>query len=435
MAEYLIQGETLKDIADAIRAKTGGTDVIPVKDMATQISGITGGGGTIDGAFSVTFMSEDGTTKLGERAVLSGNTCGDPISLNDFKTPTKDSTAQHTYTFSGWSLTNGGSVSSSALSKVTEDRILYAVFKESVRLYTVRFYDGTTLLHTVYAEYGSTVEYTPPEKEGYFFGGWGSSNVNITGDTDCYAQWEEKLTFANGTWAQINEVCEAGQAADYFAVGDEKTIYTEAYGNLVLRIIGINFDNKADGSGKAGLTVAATKPNRVAIQEGVWENDNNKFMWWHSAPGIQSDITIKNWCKVDFLSSLPSEMVSVIKPILKTSVYGSSSGWSVSGSLSTGVSHSAKDERTLVFIPSLFELKTIDNSYASYELGVYPGFTTISDRKLYGSNGSSIYWWTRTGFRGNGVEGAYVIQSSGSTIGNYTQQCTEYLGYYPCFCI
>lgn len=45
MAQYLIQDTTLTGIADAIRGKTGGSDPILVSDMATQIEGITTGGG------------------------------------------------------------------------------------------------------------------------------------------------------------------------------------------------------------------------------------------------------------------------------------------------------------------------------------------------------------------------------------------------------
>lgn len=44
MADYIIQDTTLTGIADAIRGKTGGTDPIPVPDMAAQIAGISGGG-------------------------------------------------------------------------------------------------------------------------------------------------------------------------------------------------------------------------------------------------------------------------------------------------------------------------------------------------------------------------------------------------------
>lgn len=45
MAEYLIQDTTLTAIAEAIRGKTGGEDVIAVSAMAEQIASITGGGG------------------------------------------------------------------------------------------------------------------------------------------------------------------------------------------------------------------------------------------------------------------------------------------------------------------------------------------------------------------------------------------------------
>lgn len=40
MAEYLIQGETLQDIADAIKAKLETTDTVLVSDMAEKILSI-----------------------------------------------------------------------------------------------------------------------------------------------------------------------------------------------------------------------------------------------------------------------------------------------------------------------------------------------------------------------------------------------------------
>lgn len=44
MATWLIQSQTLVDIADAIRAKTGSSADIQVSDLATEIANIPTGG-------------------------------------------------------------------------------------------------------------------------------------------------------------------------------------------------------------------------------------------------------------------------------------------------------------------------------------------------------------------------------------------------------
>lgn len=49
MAEYLIQSETLDDIADAINAKTGGTSAMTPDEMVTEIEGIETGAAITDG--------------------------------------------------------------------------------------------------------------------------------------------------------------------------------------------------------------------------------------------------------------------------------------------------------------------------------------------------------------------------------------------------
>ena len=71
MAEYLIQGETLTGIADAIRGKTGGTDPIAVLDMAAQIDGIQAGGDgddVLDALIdrSITEISSSSITSIGD---------------------------------------------------------------------------------------------------------------------------------------------------------------------------------------------------------------------------------------------------------------------------------------------------------------------------------------------------------------------------------
>ena len=142
---------------------------------------------------NVYFYDDSGNTLLktvtvydGEDAAYSGSN------------PTKASTAQYSYRFSGWSLTAGGAANANALKTVVSDRNVYAAFTSTVRKYTVRFYNGTTLAQTVSeVPYGSNASYTgdTPAKtdvekpEDYEFTGWNPSPNGITGNTDCYAQY------------------------------------------------------------------------------------------------------------------------------------------------------------------------------------------------------------------------------------------------------
>ena len=192
MVEYLIKDSTLLGIAEAIRGKTGSKDTIAVKDMAAQIESITGGGGSADGCATVTFMN--GNTELFSRPVYIGDDCPNPVDQNRIETPTKDSTAQYTYEYNGWSLTDGGDASASALTNVTEDRTVYAAFKATAREYTITWLDddGTELNQTQVA-YGTIPSYTP-SKEGAAFGGWTPTPVAVTGDAIYTAAWVETVT-------------------------------------------------------------------------------------------------------------------------------------------------------------------------------------------------------------------------------------------------
>ena len=71
MAEYLIQSETLDDIADAINAKTGGSSAMTPAEMVAAIGNIPSGGG---GANSVEYTPINIVTVLNSSTI--GNTNG-----------------------------------------------------------------------------------------------------------------------------------------------------------------------------------------------------------------------------------------------------------------------------------------------------------------------------------------------------------------------
>jgi hypothetical protein len=115
--------------------------------------------------------------------VQDGLDAVDPVVAGYIGTPTKNPTAQHTFTFSGWD---------AVFTKVTGPVSVNATYTSAVRVYTVRFYNGTTLLQTVSVAYGETATFTgdePTKGEDYAFTGWNPAPVNVTEDMDCYAQF------------------------------------------------------------------------------------------------------------------------------------------------------------------------------------------------------------------------------------------------------
>lgn len=149
--------------------------------------------------YTITFENEDGT-ELQSSKVAYGET---PTYTG--ATPTKDATAQYTYTFKKWS---------PEITAVTEDKTYTATYTEAVNKYTVTFateYGTAPEKQTI--AYGSKA--TNPgvlTVDHYDFGGWYTDDTyataydfekqTITEDTTIYAKWTPKtytVTFnANG---------------------------------------------------------------------------------------------------------------------------------------------------------------------------------------------------------------------------------------------
>lgn len=196
-----------------------------------------------------TFM--DGDVELYKMPFIKNFDCPNPITEGLIETPTKETTVSTIYTYSGWD---------NDLTDLTEDVIVNATYTESTRYYTVTFFDedGTTVLNTMQVAYGETPSYTP-SKTGYTFNGWTTELVPVTGDTSYIASWQAAVYFASSDWSAIAAVSEAGQAREYFNVGDSRTELVTIDGassNVVFKIIGFNHDDLSDGSGKAGMTIA-----------------------------------------------------------------------------------------------------------------------------------------------------------------------------------
>ena len=298
------------DIATAIRETLPDVGKMSPNSFPDRIREVAqAGGGSSDLVKYVTFMSWDGTTELFKMPVLSGDDCKDPVVHGDIETPTKESTNTQNFTYSGWALTSGESANTSALKNVTEDRVVYVSFTASVRYYTVNFYDDTTLLKTVQVTYGADASaLCKPTKAGYIFKNWNPSVSNVTSDIDTYAVWEKGVAFATSTWEDIIDAINKGNISS-FAIGDTRTETMTLFSSsrtVKLKIIGINHDDLADGSGKASLSILG------------WDNSGDTVGW--TLAGSYSNTSKWVWSTCNYRTCLINSVLPKLPELVRANI-------------------------------------------------------------------------------------------------------------------
>lgn len=304
----------IRGLIDAANAVTGNNDTDLTRAVNVLIAGYNQGG-TGDYYRYVTFMGIDNETVEDTVTVSPKYSCSASVAPK----LTKESTEDKVYAHIGWSLTPDGEVSPYVLSNITEDITLYPVFSESVRHYTVRFWDGNKLCRTQQIPYGGSSDYVY-KKVGHYFQGWTPEPINVTADIDCYGAWE-MASFAKDSWDQISENARAGVAANYYKVGDERQIYVP-YGtavdgatgdNIVLRVANIGTEYDLNGNAMKGMVVFAAVPLRNSKM--AYRANNDKTDTYASLSYLDSDVYEYLW-KV--YNVLPSELTSKIRYVRKS---------------------------------------------------------------------------------------------------------------------
>lgn len=375
------------------------TNLLPeniAKDV--DIAGVVGtyeGSGVGEGCVTVTFM--DRGEVLFTRPVYIGDDCPNPVTQGRIEAPTKESTVQYDYTFSGWSATNGGTASAFALSNITADKTVYAAFTSEVRYYTVTFYDGTTLLNTEQVAYGgsSTYEY---KKQGYVFNGWTPEPTNITSDLACYGAWEESDEIGD-TWEEIVAAIADGTYTTKYNVGQYKPLDLGDEGIINMQIVAMDSESgkeTLDGDmvslatswvAKEVLTTSV-KYNSQGYQEGVDGTGTN---------GGWEDCELRAYLQETILPMLPTVLQTNIKYARKTTYYKPK--------------YSNNYTYDKLWVPSRREVTTyttdIENSGPRYN-DIYTGnhATRVKTR-----NGENAWWWLRSVMSTDNVA---VVNATGS---------------------
>ena len=162
------------------------------------------------------YYNYDGTTLLYTETVTDGGNGSWSGSS------TRTATAQYSYTFIGWSRqTDQTSADATATQAVTADRTVYAAFSRVVQTYTVTWknYDNTTLETDTNVPYGTMPSYDGaiPTKDGQTANGWSPQVTVVTGDMTYTAVYLPAYTvkFYNGSTILQTSTVVQGQDAVY----------------------------------------------------------------------------------------------------------------------------------------------------------------------------------------------------------------------------
>lgn len=212
-----------------------------------------------------------------------------------------------------------------------------------------------------------------------------------------------KDTLQNTSWENIAKVAAAAKAAAYWSVGDTKTI---TFGSAVLgstsivvKIMGFEYDDLADGSGKAKISFGMA--NCFATKQSMNSSDTTAGGWTSCALRA----TIINTLLPAFITAIGA---NIIKPVTKRTS---------AGSLSTTINTSTDS----LWLLSEYEVFGAATYSAAGEKPTdksicYPIFTSAASR-IKNVDSSAAIWWERSPGMSTGTAFCAVYPSGGGSGG------------------
>jgi len=217
----------------------------------------------------------------------------------------------------------------------------------------------------------------------------------------------------NNTWEQIAEASESGVASTIWQIGDTKDVILDTGEILTFQIYDFDHDNLSNGTGTAGITFGMR--HLMATQKALYKSNSISYNDF-----FRGDL--HTWLVGAFKSSLPVDLQSVLKTVLK---------WNSTG----GTGSTLCEFETDIFLPSEIECTGTNSLSASGEGFQYPVFSAEENRvkKLSNGSGKENHWWTRSR-RWDGITVlSTFICMNGTTVS--ARQTNLLGGVCPAFCI
>ena len=303
-----------------------------------------------------------------------------------------------------------------------------------------------TAVFTVY----ETGEYTVEATQG---GQSTSGTVNVVSSTTSYAI---TLSFVSDTlnensWDTISEVSDAGQGANYWAIGDRKQVTLNGtVGSLSLSnfstyafIIGFNHNSSREGSGRIHFQLAKTALSGgtdICFTDGSYNSTGSSAAFrmntsrtnsggWNSSY-MRNNIcgTSKTSTSGRIMGAIPADLRNALKSVTKYTDNTANGGGSVSSYVTA-----TTDFFFLLSEYEVFGNITYGNTYEVNYQQQYAYYSAGNSKVKYrhNSTGSAAYWWLRSPSAGSSYFFVTVY-----AVGTVTGDGAYFsLGFAPGFCV
>lgn len=197
--------------------------------------------------------------------------------------------------------------------------------------------------------------------------------------------------FANNTWQNISYAARNNLIPETWQVGDTKDIVVNDE-TLTLAIMDFNHDDRADGSGKAGITMGMTQCMADGRQMNSTDTNVNSF----------SGSAMYDYLVNTVLAGFPEDLLPYVVPVNKKTSAGNKSS-------------SILTEAMSIWLFSEIEVFGTTTYSVAGEGSQYPYFATTENRikKLSNGTGAASYWWERSPYQA--YPSAFCSVASGGT--------------------
>lgn len=295
-----------------------------------------------------------------------------------------------------------------------------------------------TVVFTVY----ETGEYTVEATQG---GQSTSGTVNVVSSTTSYAITLVSDTLNENSWDTISEVSDAGEGANYWAIGDRKQITLNGtVGSLSLSnfstyafIIGFNHNSGREGSGRIHFQIgktALTGGTDICLISGYSDSSDFYMNTSNTNSGGWKDSYMRNnicgTSKTSYSGTIIGVIPAALRAVLKSvTKYTNNSGSSSSSSAVTATT----DYFFLLSEYEVFGNITYSNTYEANYQQQYAYYSAGNSKVKYRHDQtmSSVIWWLRSPRAGN--PSYFVIVASGGSVSS--SNASRSRGFAPGFCV